>query len=431
MNNKEVKNELDKISSTICLSKWLWVTMHMGMNSNHSCFHPPIHKWDLEECKKNPNALHNTKIKKLARKMMLEGKRPDECEYCWNIENLNKDVYSDRILVSGSDWALPSLDTIKNMKWDEDIYPTYLEISFSNICNCACSYCSPGQSSRWENEVKKYGSYPVKDPTVQKENLHPQLKEQDNPFVKIFWDWFPDAYPHLKVLRVTGGEPLLTDSFFKMVDYIENNSNAELVLAINTNLAYSEETLEKFIKISKRILKNKNIKKIDLFTSMDTWGKQAEYIRYGLNVERFEKNLLRVIDEDLFDITFMVTFGALSIFNYKQFIDKTIEWKKRSKKNIDIDPALLINPTQFDIKILSSKYKKYFDNVNEHMKELVNKKIYTSHEFNSWSVIYNYYLEHCYKSYPDELNEFFAFFKEYDKRRDFDFNKIFPEVIKC
>jgi len=60
MNEKTVKDELDKISPTICLSKWSWVTMHMGMTSNHSCYHPNIHKWDLDECLKNPAKLHIT-----------------------------------------------------------------------------------------------------------------------------------------------------------------------------------------------------------------------------------------------------------------------------------------------------------------------------------------------------------------------------------
>ena len=429
MNNNEVKKELDKISPTICLCKWLWVTMHMGMNSNHSCFHPHIHEWDLDECLKDPNSLHNTKHKKQQRKLMLEGKRPDECEYCWNIEDLNEDVFSERILTSGSYWALPYLEKIKNMNWDDNIYPSYLEISFSNVCNCACSYCSPGQSSKWETDIKKYGSYPVKDPTVQKENLHPQLKEEDNPFVKIFWEWFPEAYHNLKVLRVTGGEPLLTDSFFKMVDYIEDNSNPELVLAINTNLAYSEEVLEKFITASKKILESKKIKRINLFTSMDTWGPQAEYIRYGLNIKRFEKNLLRLIEEDLFGINFMVTFGALSIFNYKRLLEKTVEWKQKTNKYIEVDPALLINPTHFDVKILSSRYKEYFDEVNDYMKELRDKNIYTEFEFNSWLVVYNYYLEHCEKAYIGELIDFVNFFAEYDKRRGLNFHNTFPEFL--
>ena len=58
---------------------------------NHSCHHPSPHKIPEEEVKANPAALHNSKFKKEQRAKMLKGIRPDECGYCWNIEDLGKD----------------------------------------------------------------------------------------------------------------------------------------------------------------------------------------------------------------------------------------------------------------------------------------------------------------------------------------------------
>jgi hypothetical protein len=46
----------------------------------------------VEELKHNPSAIHNTKHKKKMREMMLEGKRPKECEYCWKIEDMGRDA---------------------------------------------------------------------------------------------------------------------------------------------------------------------------------------------------------------------------------------------------------------------------------------------------------------------------------------------------
>ena len=422
---KKTKEEINKISPTICLAKWFWVTMHIGMESNHSCYHPQIHSWDLDECKKDPQALHNTKHKKEVRKMMLEGQQPEECKYCWNIENLNDKVYSDRILMNHSNWAFPYVDKIKNTKWNENIYPTYLEISFSNLCNFACSYCSPGQSSVWEKDVSKNGSYPVKDPTVQKGNLHNQLKEDKNPYIKIFWKWFEEAYKHLKVLRVTGGEPLITDSFFKMVDFIESNESNDISLFVNTNLGYSSKINKRLIEKSKSILPK--VEKISIFTSIDTWGSQAEYIRDGLKLEKFETNLIDILKEKTFDIVLMVTFGVFSIFNYKEFVKKTVEWKS-IYNNILVTPALLTNPTHFNVNILTKEFKPYFDDVDEYIKELYDKEIYSLVEYNAWKVMYNYFLENMDKEFIDEKKDLINFVKEYDKRRNKNFKETFPEL---
>ena len=50
----------------------------------------------LDEIAKDPAALHNTSEEKQQRKAMLEGGRPDDCSYCWSIEDINK--VSDRFI---------------------------------------------------------------------------------------------------------------------------------------------------------------------------------------------------------------------------------------------------------------------------------------------------------------------------------------------
>jgi hypothetical protein len=50
--------------------------MHLHNGTTHSCHHPEPHKIGLDEIKRNPTALHNSKHKKQARREMLENKRP-------------------------------------------------------------------------------------------------------------------------------------------------------------------------------------------------------------------------------------------------------------------------------------------------------------------------------------------------------------------
>ena len=101
-------NSIDKVSNSFCLAKWLQVTLHLQNGRTHSCHHPKTHHVPIEELRDNPSALHNTKFKKEQRKMMLEGERPAECQYCWNVEDLPGSHLSDRYNKSmDTEWAFP------------------------------------------------------------------------------------------------------------------------------------------------------------------------------------------------------------------------------------------------------------------------------------------------------------------------------------
>lgn len=156
-NKNEIKKILDDVSPSFCAAKWTQTTIHLQMGQTHSCHHPDTHLIPLSEIKTNFSALHNTSYKKEQRKMMLEGKRPPECQYCWNIEDLNTESVSDRYIKSATSWSLPYIDDIVDSSWDENINPKYLEISFNNTCNFKCSYCAPTISSKWMEEIKQFG----------------------------------------------------------------------------------------------------------------------------------------------------------------------------------------------------------------------------------------------------------------------------------
>jgi hypothetical protein len=154
----KVKEELDSVGKGMCLAKWTQVTMQLQTGHNHSCHHPATHKISKTEIARNPSALHNTKFKKLKRKEMLSGGRPTECDYCWNVED-NSDRFSDRVFKSGEQWSWDYKEEIFNSDWRQDYNPKYVEVAFSNACNFKCSYCGPAFSSKWVEEIEKFGGY--------------------------------------------------------------------------------------------------------------------------------------------------------------------------------------------------------------------------------------------------------------------------------
>ena len=418
----------DKIKDSFCSAKWLMATMHFGMGENHSCYHPPIHRWNLEDVQRDPRMLHNTQHKMEQRRMMMNGEKPNECYYCFDMERINPDVISDRKRFTNEQYAIERRQEILDAP-ARPINPSYLELSFSNVCNFGCSYCSPGQSSKWENEVRKYGSYPVEDPTVHKDKMHDMIPEDDKPYIDAFWRWLPEAYKDMRYLRITGGEPLATRNFMKLLDFVAQNHNPNLTLVVNTNLCVPDKNLDMFFEKATTLLNAKTIKGLEVYTSMDTWGPQAEYIRDGLDIDRWEKTVRKISTTFNVPVRIMVTFGLMSIFNFRTFIHKVLQLR-RDGVDIMFNCARLVDPKQFDLRILPDSADKYFDETNELIRNFGD--LIKSVEKETWTMVYDFWKARK-TSMTDEDREwrkgqFKKFIDEYDKRRNKNFKENFPEL---
>jgi sulfatase maturation enzyme AslB (radical SAM superfamily) len=324
-----IHKELDSVSRTYCVAKWQQVTIHLATGQTHSCHHPTTHKIPLEEVSVNPSALHNTKFKKEQRKLMLEGQRPEECDYCWRAEDAPGDHFSDRIKKSSdAHWAEPYIKSSAEMPWDADVIPSYVEVSFSNVCNFGCAYCSPEISSTLMQTVKRHGPIVLSQRVEQdlswlvNSDRMPIPNREANPYIDAWWAWWPTLYPRLRTFRITGGEPLLSKETFKTLDWIIANPNPELDLAINTNLSVDQDVLDEFFAKCQIIKDGGMVKRLQIFTSCDTWGKQAEYIRTGLDYSKWYYNLWNLtLRYPRLDVTIMCTFNILSIPKFRNFLN--------------------------------------------------------------------------------------------------------------
>lgn len=338
---KETKDALSKVSPSFCVAKWNQVTLHLATGNNHSCHHPAVHKIPITEIQQNPAALHNTSFKKIQRKFMLEGVRPKECDYCWRAEDAHHknenegEVYSDRVTKSSESWARPYLDKISQLPWDADVNPTYLEVSFDTVCNFKCIYCSPAFSTTWKQEIAKHGPYEMPGLSLhsldylKQTGSYPIAISEHNPYIEAFWKWWPEAVKDLQVFRITGGEPLLSKQVFRVLDYLIENPQPQLEFAINSNLDSPQEMIDLFIEKMKIIQEKKAVKQFKLYTSCEAYGKQAEYIRFGLNYDRWIKNCHRIL-RDIPDsyLTFMASFNLLSIPSFTKFMDDVLMFKR-------------------------------------------------------------------------------------------------------
>ena len=139
--------------------------------------------------------------------------------------------------------------------------------------------CNPKFSSTWEIENRKHNYF-----------------EHDYSIQKDVFDYDKNLLPFivsaikqmgLKFLNISGGEPLITDANFKLLNFLIDNNATDVVLAYSTNLS------------------NLNYKKKDLFSlwdkfkavkleaSCDGWGRSVEYSRTGFKMETFLTNFMK------------------------------------------------------------------------------------------------------------------------------------------
>jgi organic radical activating enzyme len=439
---KNKRDIINSVSSCFCTAKWLQTTLYLQNGFNHSCHHPSPHKIPLSEISENPAALHNSKFKKDQRLKMLNGQRPAECSYCWNTEDLGKDYFSDRHYKTADTWAWNRFNEIAESNASNDVFPSYLEISFSNACNFACSYCSPEISSKWMEDITKNGPYPTVHNSHNLDYLKqtgklPYRNSEYNPYVDAFWKWFPEALPHLQVLRLTGGEPTMSKDIWALLDYLIDNPRENFEIAINSNLGVPDTLIDKLIKKINQ-LAQLNMK-VDVYTSFESIGIQAEYARDGLNFNTFIANINRVLTETESTVSIMTTINILSVPSFTKFIDTIINLRQVfnhsfEKNRIPLSINYLRWPPYLQCTLLDIncrvKYANEIENsANQYLKYYSLDKyarIYLE-EFDQIQRFCEYL--RTSDTAVEYRSDFVKFIHAYDNRRNKNFNKTFPELV--
>lgn len=433
------ETHLNSISKSFCAAKWYNASLHLGHGYTNSCHLPLPHPIDLEEIKKNPSALHNTKHKKEMRKMMLTGVRPAECSYCWKIEDIGRDNISDRVYKSCI-YTDKEISDLKDVPWDEDILLKTVEVSFDRTCNFACSYCNAGYSTTWGKDIETGGAYQkLKSASAGAYQSDGSWSEvygkngEDNPYVKAFLDWWPELSKTLQEIRVTGGEPSQSFNFWNFIELMKKHPSENLRFAVNSNLGVNEKTLNRLITATHEL----KIKEFDLYTSNESFGAHAEYIRDGLKYDIWRSNLVTFLEKANFRaLTIMMTINSLCLFSIVEFLEDMKILKAKyghHRPNVDLNilrwPAFmspLALPDEIKI-VLHAKLKKWYD-------ENKDSDLFNMHEMAQFERLIDYIQVvqrgHNNTELDKDLlfHDFKSFYEQYDLRRGKDFRTTFPEL---
>lgn len=292
-------------------------------------------------------------------------------------------------------------------------------------------------------EMKKNGPYQTTEPHVpieflEKQDLMPIQDPETNPYVKAFWQWWPELYPHLRVFRMTGGEPLLDENTFRIFDYAKHNPHPELSLSITSNMCPPDKNFERFLGEIKELKAKDSIKDFLLFASIDSVGAQAEYIRTGLDFARFKRNVERYLSEVPHStISFINTFNAMSVSGYPLFLDYIQDLRRRYNvdfQRVHFDTPRLYSPAFLSCQILDSSY---FDQIDQHVELMKSRKQTSRTDLTGFSESEIERLERVaeWVRLPlptDQVarlrKDFYLLTQDYDQRQNKSFRNIFPEM---
>jgi len=357
MNDRELLEKLNKVGKGFCAAKWYNSTIWLGNGRTSSCHHPPAHSINLDDVVKNPSALHNTEYKKSVRKEMLNGERPAECGYCWKVEDAAPNAVSDRVYKSNI-YTPNDISKLAKQSPDIDVNPKTLEISFDNVCDYQCTYCNAEFSTTWNADINRNGGY---DLSTDGGATYNQPYEFDTNIVKnptVYTDAFQRWYDSglkddLTELRITGGEPTMSPSFWR---FINNIDNANYQFSVNTNLGMRTDVMDKLIAASYKF------KGFDLYTSIESSPSIAEFVRTGFKWDTWTSNLDHFIREGKYtSINIMMTISCLSLPGLVGFLEEYKSLKKYYPNvHMTISANILRFPSFQSITVLSNELKKHY-----------------------------------------------------------------------
>ena len=403
-------------TKTACQLKWSHSTVFLPKAETSSC-----HRVEGNRIG-NAFDFHNTPEKLMDRAKMLKGEWPGRgCEHCKHIEDAGGQ--SDRMLHLNFPGLAPPPEVEAGDLTATSVTPRWLEIYFSNLCNLSCLYCGEHFSSSWESENKKHGHIEAAmgggTPNM---NYTQNYKDLNS---KMF-DWLDKNVQHLYNLMILGGEPFTQPQGDQLIDFLETKNNPNLTLTFFSNLSVDHDRMRRRFDRMQNLKDQGKVDEIHIIGSLDCWGPQIEYIRSGLSLDLYEKNMEYLVNQTSARIGVNAAWMSLSTFTMPDLIDRVNSWSTRKRpvffSLMQAAGADYIHPEIFGPKVLDWGYREAvekFETQGNNVKEG-----------------YKTYLEGIAKKIEnaepnlDAQRNLHKYLTILDKRRNTDYRPLFPLIAE-
>lgn len=219
----------------------------------------------------------------------------------------------------------------------------YWDIRFSNLCNLRCRSCGDIFSSNWFDDQKKLMEMDGhRAPT---KRLHFAGRSEDD-----MWDQLKDQIDNLEQVYFAGGEPLIMEEHYRLLNELIKRGKTDVRLIYNTN--FTELTYKKT-----NVLELwKQFKSVSIGASLDAMGTRSEYIRKNCDWDQIERNreqMLKICP----NVDFYIS-PTVSVLNAWHISDFHRAWvDKGFIKPQDLNINILQDPDYYRIDIMPMSLK--------------------------------------------------------------------------
>jgi MoaA/NifB/PqqE/SkfB family radical SAM enzyme len=365
-------------------------------------------KVDIQNKKPILDAFNDPVIQQV-RSDSVKGIRNISCNHCWRSEKLGRYSYRqnfiDRMVVRKNE------DTIRNLINEDNVIKelnlSYLDARMDNICNLKCRSCGVSYSHTWNSESK-------------------QLYNRDVGILKSPYS-VEEITPHLsniKKIYFAGGEPLISEDHYKILDFLIEKGKTDTEIYYNTN--FSKLTWSKY-----DVIKYWNqFSNVVVGASLDGNYARGEYLRKNLKWSTVIENRERMIKEaPNTKFTISATCGMQNAYN---LLDFHREWYEKGYLHLfDFVVYPLSHPESMCIKNLPLNHKgKLIDLYTKHIEWIspVSDPGWESYKelcIQGFKSVINCLNEDADPNWPEHLKREWIL----DTIRNENFFEIFPEYL--
>ena len=343
------------------------------------------------------NSTESSDAFKSLKEKFLKGETPELCYKCTNSEK--NSGHSPRIGYNK-----------QFEEWYEEFQkaspPYFLVLRLGNVCNFSCRICGPSDSTSWYSDAKKLGK-----------SFEKEIPTERSPYSS------PNVQTHLKQLALNarsivfaGGEPLLHDLQYDILNTLIVNEHTNISLCYITNLS----TLN--YKEYNPLRMWENFDHLNIKVSLDDIGKRGEYIRKGMDFDKTIRNI-QLLANNKIEPTITITVSLFNILNLKNIFEEIINNNIAKIDKIHLN--LLYTPLIYSCTVLPHEKKA---KAQEEIRKIVNtfkprkdcelyQKLMMIHELVS------------NQDHSDLFLGFLAHTKRLDALRGESFNSLFPEFF--
>lgn len=274
------------------------------------------------------------------RQESLEGIQHPDCVECWKDVNKGNTTYIDW----WNQWddfseAKPNVSQIDS-----------IEIELDNTCDLSCLYCSEDASSKIAQEE----GFVVSDKTRQYD-------------IDMFKEWLKNKvnnynnYDKRLTISFQGGEPTASKLFYELLDFIGTLNTKFLLIDVITNGNSRPHLFKKFLEAIDKI----NCK-WSITISNESFGKDSQQIRYGLDWERFESNVIAYAQhKKISHISLGTTVNNLSLPSFPAYVKWVYDTLRDQPATFQFCGSIITDPLEMDIAILPVSCRSYIDDAIE------------------------------------------------------------------